>query len=131
MKGKGSMKNKLMLGLWRYIINVPPYLWQKQIAKGKRKFEKVHGSLSEEKRLIHHFVVRELPHNGKPLSPELISNKLGFPADDVKDALDYLEKRMTFLYRNKDGDVVWAYPVTVDKTPHSITFDTGEKLYAA
>jgi hypothetical protein len=76
-------------------------------------------------------VVRELPGNGKPLSPELISNKLGFPADRVKDALDYLEKRMTFLYRNEDGDVVWAYPVTVDKTPHKITFNTGEKLYAA
>jgi hypothetical protein len=30
------MKNKLMLGLWRYIINVPPFLWQKQIAQGKR-----------------------------------------------------------------------------------------------
>jgi hypothetical protein len=125
------MKNKLMLGLWRYTINVPPFLWQKQIAQGKRKFEKEHGSLSEEKRLIHHFVVRELPRNGKPLSPELISSKLGFPADHVKDALDYLEKRMTFLYRNKDGDVVWAYPVTVDKTPHKITFNTGEQLYAA
>jgi hypothetical protein len=125
------MKNKLMFGLWRYIINVPPFLWQKQVAQGKRRLEKEQGSLSEEKRLIHHFVVRELPSNGKPLSPELISNKLGLPADRVKDALDDLEKRMTFLYRNKDGDVVWAYPVTVDKTPHRITFDTGEKLYAA
>ena len=125
------MSNKLMLGLWRYIIKVPPYLWQKQIAQGKRKFEKVHGTLSEEKRLIHHFVVKELPCIGKPLSPELISDKLGFPADRVKDALDSLEKRMTFLYRNGDGDVIWAYPVTVEKTPHKITFDTGEQLYAA
>ena len=120
-----------MLGLRRYIINVPPFLWQKQIAQGKKKFEKVHGALSEKKRLIHHFVVRELPSNGKPLSPELISEKLGFPADHVKNALDYLEKHMTFLYRNEEGDVVWAYPITVDKTPHRITFDTGEKLYAA
>jgi hypothetical protein len=120
-----------MLGLWRYIIAVPPFLWQKQIAQGKRKFEKEHGSLSEEKRLIHHFVVRELPCHGKPLSPELISDKLGYPVDRVRDALDYLEKRMTFLCRNADGDVVWAYPVTVDKTPHRISFNTGEKLYAA
>jgi hypothetical protein len=125
------MKNKLMFGLWRYIINVPPFLWQKQVAQGKGRLEQEQGSLSEEKRVIHHFVVRELPSNGKPLSPELISNKLGLPADRVKDALDDLEKRMTFLYRNEDGDVVWAYPVTVDKTPHRITFDTGEKLYAA
>jgi hypothetical protein len=125
------MKNKLMLGLWRYIINVPPFLWQKQIAQGKRNFEKEHGILSKEKLLIHHFVVRELADNGKPLSPDLISDKLSLPADRVKDALDYLEKRMTFLYRNEDGDVVWAYPVTVERTPHKITFDTGEKLYAA
>jgi hypothetical protein len=125
------MKNKLMLGLWRYIINVPPFLWQKQIVQGKRKFEKEHGSLSEEERLIHHFVVRELPGNGKPLSAELISDKLGFPADRVKDTLDCLEKRMAFLFRNGDGDVIWAYPVTVEKTPHKITFDTGEQLYAA
>ena len=125
------MKNKLMLGLRRYIIKVPPFLWQKQIEKDKRKFEKEHGSLSEEKRLIHHFVVRELPCNGKPLSPGLISDELGIPVDRIKNALDYLEKRMTFLYRNRDGDVLWAYPVTVDKTPHRITFNTGEKLYAA
>jgi hypothetical protein len=120
-----------MLGLWRYIINVPPSLWQKQIAKGKRKFEKEHGSLSGEYRLIHHFVVRELPRNGMPLSPEFISGELGLSADRVNNALDYLEKRMTFLYRNRKGEVVWAYPVTVDKTPHRITFNTGEKLYAA
>ena len=125
------MKNKLMLGLWRYIIQVPPFLWQKQVAKGKRKFEKEQGSLSEEECRIHHFVVRELPNNGNPLSPELISSKLGIAVDCVKAALDYLEQRMTFLYRNKDGDVVWAYPVTVDKTPHRITFSTGERLYAA
>lgn len=125
------MKNKLMLGLWRYIINIPPFLWQKQIAKGKKRFEKVYGSLSDEYRMIHHFVVRELPYIGKPLSPELIANRLGLSADRVKDALDHLENRMTFLYRNKNGEVVWAYPVTVDKTPHRITFSTGEQLYAA
>ena len=125
------MSNKLMLGLWRYIIKIPPSLWQKQIAKGKRRLEKEHGSLSEDYRLIHHFVVRELPYAGKPLSPKLISNKLDLPLDGVETTLDYLEKRMTFLYRNKNGEVVWAYPVTVDKTPHKITFDTGEQLYAA
>lgn len=120
-----------MLGLWRYIIKVPPFLWQKQIAKGKRRFEKERGALSEEYRLIHHFTVRELPRKGEPLSPEFISSAVGFPVDRVKTALDYLEKRMTFLYRNKKGEVIWAYPVTVDKTPHQITFNTGEKLFAA
>ncbi len=67
-----------MLGLWRYIINVPPFLWQKQIAKGKKIFEKEQGALSEKCRRVHHFVVRELPRKGQPLSPEFISDAIGF-----------------------------------------------------
>ena len=38
---------------------------------------------------------------------------------------------MTFLFRNPLGEVTWAYPVTVDTTPHPITFSSGEKLYGA
>ena len=125
------MQNTLMLGLWRYVINVPPFLWQKQIEKGKRSFERAYGRLSEEQRAVHHFTVTELPYAGKPLSPKLISEKLSIPVARIKAILDTLEKRMTFLFRNVRGDVTWAYPVTVEKTPHKITFSTGEKLYAA
>jgi hypothetical protein len=49
----------------------------------------------------------------------------------VNAILDDLEKHMTFLFRNQAGEVVWAYPVTVEKTPHRVTFDTGETIYAA
>ena len=125
------MQNRLMLGLWRYVINIPPFLWQKQIEKGKRAFERARGSLSETHRMVHHFVVKELPYAGKPLSPKVISEKTGLPEDQVASILEDLEKRMTFLFRNNAGEVVWAYPVTVEKTPHKITFDTGEQLYAA
>ncbi len=45
--------------------------------------------------------------------------------------LDDLEKHMTFLFRNKGGEVTWAYPVTVDKTPNHLTFSSGEQIYAA
>jgi hypothetical protein len=38
---------------------------------------------------------------------------------------------MTFVCRNAQGAVVWAYPVTVEPTPHRATFSTGEELYAA
>lgn len=125
------MRNKLMFGLWRYVINVPPFLWQKQVAAGKRRFEKVSGALSRENRRIHHFVVKKLPEMGVPISQKVISDSLGISVDVVNSGLDFLEKQMTFLYRNKSGKVTWAYPVTVDKTPHRISFDTGEKLYAA
>ncbi len=125
------MSNKLMLGLWRYVLHVPPSIWQKQIEKGKKRFEKAYGEMPQDFRSVHHFVVRELPRIAKPLSEEFISGELGLPIDRVGSALDYLEKRMTYLYRNKTGEVIWAYPVTVEKTPHRIAFDTGEELYAA
>jgi len=125
------MRKKLRLGLWRYIINMPPSLWEKQISKVKRKLQTEYDFLSKEHHLVHHFVVRELPYVGKPISPGLVADKLDTPVDRVRTILDDLEEGMTFLFRNNNGEVVWAYPVTVDKTPHHISFNTGEELYAA
>jgi len=125
------MKDKLMLGLWRYMLKVPPFLWEKQISKAKKKFEAENSFTSKENGIVHHFVVRELPCAGKPLSQEYIANRLNLPINQVKTILADLEKRMTFLFRNKKGEVAWAYPVTVDKTPHHLTFSTGEQLNAA
>jgi len=42
-----------------------------------------------------------------------------------------LEKYLFFLVRNGQGEVTWAYPITVEKTPHALTFSSGERLYAA
>jgi hypothetical protein len=125
------MKNKLMIGFWRYMINLPSQVWEKEISKAKRKFEAELGFMSDEHRLVHHFVVKELPYAGEPLSPEVVANKLNLPISQVNAILDDLEKHMTFLFRDNHHRVVWAYPVTVDKTPHHVTFDTGEELYAA
>ena len=101
------------------------------MVKAKKRFEKELASISEDHRIVHHFVVKELPFSGKPLSSEIISEKLNISIEKVKFILDDLEKRMTFLYRNSNGEVIWAYPVTVEKTPHHVTFNTGEQLYAA
>ena len=125
------MKDKLMLGLWRYMLKVPSSLWEKQISKAEKRFAAENSFMSEEHGLVHHFVVRELPYAGKPLSPEFVANRLNLSISRVKVILDDLEKRLTFLFRNRKGEVVWAYPVTVDKTPHHLTFSTGEQLYAA
>jgi hypothetical protein len=87
--------------------------------------------MTEEHRRVHHFVVRELPITGKPLTPEFIAGKLGLPHGRVVFLLSDLEKHKTFLFRNTQGAVTWAYPVTVDKTPHHLTFNSGEQVYAA
>ena len=80
---------------------------------------------------VRNFVVSELPRAAAPLSPELIAARLELPLTGVVAILDDLEKHMTFLFRNPQGAVEWAYPVTVARTPHKVTFSSGEKLYAA
>ena len=89
------------------------------------------GFMSEEHHRVRNFAVRELPVVGEPLSTEFISERLGLPVDRVRAILDELEQRMTFLYTGGRGAVVWAYPVTVEATPHHVTFSTGEQVYSA
>jgi len=45
--------------------------------------------------------------------------------------LDDLERNLFFLVRDARGDVSWAFPVTAEKTPHKLTFNTGERPHAA
>ncbi len=125
------MRNKLMAGVWRYIVGVPPFLWEKQIEKARHKVKRSTAFMSAEHRSVHYYVVRELPRLGKPIPSELVAQELGLTLEQTQAILEDLETHLTFLYRNSDGEVTWAYPVTVDKTPHAITFHSGEQLYAA
>jgi hypothetical protein len=120
-----------MSGFWRLMLNIPPFLWEKQVDKARRGIEQNLGFMSPEHRRVHHFVVRELPRQGRPLDQDFIAGALGLAANTVGSLLDDLESRMTFLYRNEAREVHWAYPVTVEPTPHRVTFSSGESLYAA
>ncbi len=125
------MTNRLLMGLWRFMIPIPRFMWQKQIATNARKIEVGLRFLSKEHHLIRNFAVTQLPRAGRPLSPELIAQKLNLPVSRVNLVLEDLEKRRFFLFRNKAGKVAWAYPVTADSTPHQVSFSTGEQIYAA
>lgn len=121
----------LLLGLSRWVLPVPRALWQRQVSKNARHLDARLGFMSAEHHQIRNFVVRELPRVNKPLSPEFIAQNLSFPLAQVNEVLADLEKHMTFLFRNEQGAVTWAYPVTVDKTPHQVVLSTGEQVYAA
>ena len=125
------MSNKLLAGVWRTMVGVPPFLWEKQIEKARHKVKKSTRFMSPEHRLVHHYVVRELPRFGGPIPAERVARELALPLERVEEILQALEKHLTFLVRKEQGQVVWAYPVTVEKTPHRITFASGERLYAA
>ncbi len=65
------------------------------------------------------------------MQPEFIAEELKLSLDRTNAILDELEKNLFFLVRNERGAVTWSFPVTVDPTPHHLTFNTGEQLYAA
>ncbi|MDZ4165328.1 MAG: hypothetical protein U1C55_09390 [Smithellaceae bacterium] len=125
------MTNKLLIGFWRTMVGVPPVLWEKQIERMRHKVKKSTRFMSPEHRLVHHYVVRELPRVGEPIPVERVALGLALGVEQTIEILKELEERLTFLYRNEQGQVLWAYPVTVEKTPHRITFGSGERLYAA
>jgi hypothetical protein len=125
------MDNKLLVGLWRTMIPIPRMVWHGQVSKNAQHTEAGLDFMSREHHLVRDFAVRELPRVGEPLTPAFIAQALALPVDRVNIILDELEKHLTFLYRNEEGAVIWAYPVTVDQTPHRVTFSSGEQIYAA
>jgi hypothetical protein len=125
------VNKKSLLGLSHWTLPLPRVIWQRQVANNARNMDAGLGFMSEEHHLIRNLVVKEIPRVGKPLSPEFIAQNLNLPIAPVIAILDDLEKHMTFLFRNDQGAVVWAYPVTADKTPHHMTLSTGEQVYAA
>ena len=125
------MDKKLLLGLWRYLLPIPPTLWRSEIEKSARGGLQSTAFMSPEHHLLRDLVVMEIPRQAAPLSPQWIASRSGLSLERVTKILDELEKHMTFLYRNPQGEVAWAYPVTADTTPHHVGFSTGETIYAA
>jgi hypothetical protein len=124
------MSDRLLLGLGRYMIPIPRVVWQRLIKRTGRTVRAGLGFMGEEHHAVRDFVVTELPRVGAPLTPEIIGANLDLAVDRVTAILDQLERRLTFLFRNTEGSVTWAYPVTVDETPHHATFTTGEEAYS-
>jgi hypothetical protein len=80
---------------------------------------------------VRNFVVKMLPRFATAITPAYIAQHAGLPLDEVQVVLEELDARLFFLVRNDCGAVSWAFPVTVDPTPHRLIFHTGEQLYAA
>ncbi len=125
------MKNNLLLGLWRHLFPVPSALWQSEVAQSAKNTRARLAFMTPDHHRVRNLVVRELPRMGAPLTPDWIARQVNLPPETVTGILDDLEKQLTFLFRNAAGAVVWAYPVTVEPTPHRMTLGTGEQIYAA
>jgi len=125
------MKENILASAGNQLTEIPREIWEQHVAQTTQDISKKLGFMTKAHHLIRYFVVRELPRIGKPIPPELISDELNIPLSRTIEILDGLEKNLFFLVRNERGEIAWAFPVTADKTPHQLTFSTGESLNAA
>ncbi len=87
--------------------------------------------MSPQHHQIRDFVVREMPRESRPLLPEKIAQTTSLDRARVVEILADLEKHLFFLVRDEAGNVSWAFPVTATRTPHHLTFSTGEHTSGA
>ena len=125
------MEGKILLGRDQNILDVPDETWKQHLAQIPQHSQSRLSFMTDTHHRIRYFVVKELAGRQKPIEPGLIPEELDIPLELVKSILEELESRLFFLVRNEGGAVAWAYPVTVESTPHRIYLSSGERLYAA
>ncbi len=125
------MKDTLRLRIGRYFLPLPAALWRRLIGRAADRIRAAGRRLGSEHRAVQHFAVREIARVGEPLAPAAIAAGTGIAEADVVAILAELERKKTFLWRDPQGRVTWAYPVTAESTPHHMAFSTGERLDAA
>jgi hypothetical protein len=125
------MEEKVLLGRDQHILDIPQATWKQHLAQVPQHSQPRLKFMTNAHHQVRYFVVKELVRGQKPIEPELIAERLALLPEQAKVILDELESKLFFLVRNEQGAVAWAYPVTVETTPHRLRFNTGERLYAA
>ena len=134
------MEDKVLIGEGPDFRRISTEAWKQALEKAPGRIAPRLEFMGEEHHLVRNFVVRRLPAAGREgLPPEFIARALNLSMDRCEFLLDELERNLFFLVRdpwrqkNHDaaGHVTWAFPVTVEPTPHRIRFSTGESIYGA
>ncbi len=125
------MSEDILVGHDLEISSLPRQTWEKELAEAPARIRETLDFMSNDHHLVRNHVVRELPRLGRPMRSLEISQALGLSLPRTEQILTDLEKQLFFFVRNHNGNVSWAFPVTVDRTAHHLVFSTGERLDAA
>ena len=124
------MFERVLLGVGRRMVPVPEVIFRPMVRRDANKLAK-RPPLRADERRVQHFAVSEIPRRREAIAPEVFAAELDLSLEEVSQILDELERRMTFLCRRGGEDVIWAYPVTADETPHQVRIDGGAAFSAA
>lgn len=87
--------------------------------------------MTPEHHRIRRNAVREIVRTGNAVATDVLAELSGLDESSALEILGDLERNLLFLVRDSNGDVSSAFPVSADKTPHRLTFSTGERLHGA
>jgi len=125
------MAEHILVGRGDRFIEIPRRAWESHFDNAREHSSQRLAFMSDAHHRVRYYVVRQLPLLGQAIPPAMIAAALSLSTPEVIAILDDLEEHLTFLFRNTAGEVAWAYPVTVEQTPHQIRFSSGERLYGA
>jgi hypothetical protein len=125
------MPETVLVGRGKRITSLPRSAWERELEEAPEFIRRRLEFMSPAHHGVRNFVVRELPRFGKPLSIGHLSRALGLPREQTAQIVEDLERNLFFLARGDSPEISWAFPVTVDETPHHLLFSTGVRLNAA
>lgn len=125
------MDDKVLLGRGDQITEIPQEMWEGHLEEVPEHSQNRLQFMTPDHHSVRNYLVVTLPAHGQPIGPKKISNDLDLPLSKVEFILNELERKLFFLVRDKNGAVIWAYPVTVETTHHRLEFSTGQSLFAA
>ncbi len=125
------MRDHVLLGRDRQIQVLSRAAWESEVVRAPEVCAERLRFMGADHHRVRYCVAEERARPHRPLSIDAISEGLELAPEVVAGIVGELERNLFFLVRNEDGEVSWAYPVTVDGTPHRLTFSTGERLHGA
>jgi hypothetical protein len=126
------MNDVILIGRQEKILEVSAENWRKHKTQDQQHPQSHLESITKDHHRVRNFTVYQLPRNhGLPIRAQDISQNLQLPLTMVIAMLDDLQQHLFFLAQNPLGEVSWAFPVTVEKTPHHLRFSSGERTFAA
>ncbi len=124
------MSDAIILGLGRWMVPIPAIIWHRVVRSSARKASDTLRFMTPDHHRVRDFAVDRLFRMGTPLPPDEIARSLDLSPHRVGEILEDLERHLTFLFRGSGPAVTWAYPVTVERTPHHAIASTGEEAYS-
>ena len=125
------MEDRILLGRGRQFLELPQAMWKKHLTQVPQHSQPRLNFMTETHYRVRYFVIKKLLDLQTPIGPDFIASMLNMPQTKVEAALKEMEENLFFLVRNASGAVTWAYPLTVESTPHWLSFSTGSGAYAS